>query len=366
MKRIFQLISSFLAMALLLMASGCEPSDPNADVAHLQLDLDMQRTDLQLAQAAEALPDSGSDQFFPVYKTYLQDQRDFWFYFAGLDLINEDLQGRGEPPIPQPMVDSVIAYRLGPLLQDSAFRWLLDTVKLVFPPESSLIAEELSPLFKRYHLLFPEVALPAIRTHVNGYDPSGYPQNVDQVLATPSHLSIGLHYFMGKDFPYYSPNLPQYIRRRFEKASMAPIVAHELAEGTVAPVPPRQQPSLLDKMIREGIKLSLVERLLPHYPDSMLIFYRAREMAWAQRFEQDIYKDLSPDLFSTDFLKHQTYLSERPFTGEIAAGSAPRLGEFIGWQVVRAYLDKNPNISMAQLVTTQDFEALFKASAYKP
>lgn len=359
--------SLIIVICLCLLAisfQACSSSDPNEDVADIELDLDFERVDVPLALAAEDLKDG--DSYMNVYERHLKKERDFLFYYAGLDLINEDLKRRGEPPIPAPMIDSVIAYKLGPLLADSAFAWLLDTIQTVFPQDSEEIFTKLEPLFKRYHKYFPEVKIPAIRTHLNGYDPSGHPQTVDQLLITEDYFSIGLHYFMGENFAYYSPNLPQYVRRRFDPEYMELVVAQQLAEGTVLPLKLREQPNLLNKMIREGIKLYVVEQLLPAAPDSMIMMYATEEMAWANAFEQDIYKDLTPKFFSTNFLDHRSYLAERPFTHEVSRSSAPRLGQYIGWKIVKAYVAETGGVDLANLCTETDYDKIFRESKYKP
>jgi hypothetical protein len=357
-------IFTFISCLLLIFLQGCETSDPDADIADVQLDWDFKRVDAHLINASQSI--NAGKTYMQAYEEELAEDRDFLFYFAGLDLINEDLKRRGEDPIPEMMVDSVIAFKIGPLLEDSAFSWLLDTLQEAFPYQDNMIAAALGPVFKRYYKYFPDVEIPAVRTHVNGYDPSGHPQTVDQLLITDDYFSIGLHYFMGENFNYYSPNLPQYIRRRFEKDYMDVVVAHQLAEGTVIPLNPRKQPSLLEKMIREGIKLYLVEKLLPASPDSMIMMYGQSEIEWANAFEKDIYKDLTPKFYSTNFMDHRSYLAERPFTHEVSRASAPRLGQFIGWKIVHAYVDKNKGIEVADLCAETDFEKIFRESKYKP
>lgn len=358
-------LSICLLFSLFLISfQGCSPSDPNADVADIQLDIDFKRVDVQLAKAAQGIELGQS--YMEVYQQELRNDRDFLFYYAGVDLINEDLKRRGEPPVPEPLIDSIIAFKLGPLLADSTFYWLLDTLQTAFPHQGEDIFTKIEPLFKRYHTYFPEVKIPAIRTHVNGYDPSGHPQSVDQLLITEDYFSIGLHYFMGENFNYYSPNLPQYVRRRFDPAYMEIVIAHQLAEGTVLPLRLREQPSLLTKMIREGIKLHMVQKLLPAMPDSMIIMYSQEEMAWTNALEKDIYKDLTPKFFSTNFMDHRSYLAERPFTHEVSIASAPRLGQFVGWKIVQAYVDKKGSVSLADLCTETDYEKIFRESKYKP
>jgi uncharacterized protein YjaZ len=50
---------------------------------------------------------------------------------------------------------------------------------------------------------------------------------------------------------------------------------------------------------------------------------------------------------------------------ELDSESPGRLGRYIGWQIVRAFFDKNPNITPQQLLTLSADDIL-KESNYKP
>lgn len=343
---------------------GCE-SDPDADIQGIDLQLDFQRVDQSLFETAKLLKSKPEAAFFSAYAQNLAHERDFLYYFAGIDLYNEARTRQGLPPLSEAETDSAIALQVGTVFADSNMLALLDTIQATFPAEFPFEAR-LTPLFKRYHKYFPEVAIPAIRTHVNGYDPSGRMQRVDQLLAPQGYISIGLHYFMGNNWPYYSPNLPQYIRRRFQPSYLEANIASELAEGTVPQVNVQGQPTLLDHMIREGLKIYLVDQLIPQIPDSIKMAYSAEEMAWAYHFEKDIYKDLAPSLFETDYMAYQKYLVERPFTAEVSHVSAPRLAQFLGWRIVDNYARLHSDLSVADLVSQTAYEEIFKGAKYKP
>lgn len=352
---------SFILLALLLAAS-CK-RDPDADVADVVLDIDFKRMDTTLFAAAKRLQGvSDSSVFFEVYKQQLQPEREFLYFLAGLDLFE---QQRGL--MSDGLRDSMLAVSLGGLLSDPNMYKLLDTIGQHFSGAYSFEKAFLPPL-KRYHLLFPEHPLPAVRTHVNGYDPSGIVQQLDQTFISGDgrFFSFGLHYFMGADFPLYSPNIPMYIRRRFSPAYMPVMLARDLADGAVGPPDPGRRPTLLDKMVHEGIKLALLQRLLPHTPDSLLLFYTEKEMAWAWHFEQEVYKELKPRLYETDFLVHRDFLSEKPFSNEFSDQSAPRLGQFIGWRIVVAWLERNGWDKLPELCKMSDYDSLYRAARYKP
>jgi hypothetical protein len=38
----------------------------------------------------------------------------------------------------------------------------------------------------------------------------------------------------------------------------------------------------------------------------------------------------------------------------------------MGWQIVRKYMEENPNITLQQLMSERDAEKILRASGYKP
>lgn len=338
--------------------SGCD-SDPDADIKDINLEIEVIRTDSLLWNCSKAFQEDDKLDYITAYEQFLQPERIFFYEWLGLERaieLSEESELR---------VDSLIARNLGPLLADSAFFVLLDTVRDVFPYNYP-IEERILPVFKRFVKHFPDVQLPEFRTHVNGYVPEGDIRYVDQIVNTDHFFSLGLHYFMGADFYLYSPNVPQYYRKRLTNEFMEVQVAAEIADGMVAPVQTNGQPRLLDQMIQVGIKQYFIEQLLPHTPDSLRFNYTSTQMEWANIWEARIYKELIPHLYKSDFNLHRDYLSEKPYTTSLSLESAPRMGEFAGYKIVSAFMARNTDETLASLAARQDYEVIFKEARYKP
>ena len=92
-------------------------------------------------------------------------------------------------------------------------------------------------------------------------------------------------------------------------------------------------------------------------------------MAWAKANEAELWsyfvdRDL---LFSTDTSLSKRFIAEAPFSKfylELDNESPGMLGRYLGWQIVRAYMEKN-DVSLRDLATI-DGQELFKKSKYKP
>ncbi|RMG17790.1 MAG: hypothetical protein D6730_23600, partial [Bacteroidetes bacterium] len=181
---------------------ACE-SDPNADIAEVELEVEMLRTDSLLYECARALQEQPAADHFAAYEQYLKSDREFL-----LAWIDERAPSMG---LSDGQKDSLIVEMLLPVLADSGVFWLLDTVRQTIPYDEP-IAERLSYPLKRFKKYLPQKEIPALRTHVDGYVPQGDVRAVDQVMSLPGYMSFGLHYFMGPEFPYYPVNVPQFIR----------------------------------------------------------------------------------------------------------------------------------------------------------
>jgi hypothetical protein len=367
MKNENSITSLFIVIGILVLVTSCsEKKDLGPDLSSIDLDVPVTRIDLAMAKAARALePDAGVAEFVQVYESYLKPYRDPFYFIAGVDMIDLKRMRVGADSLSSGQRDSATAFQLGGLMADSAMQQLIDSVALRYPDGKDLQVI-LEPVMKRYHFYFPEVNIPKLYTHINGYDPSGNPATIDQFFPGPGFLSIGLHYFMGKNFSWYSPNIPKYIKQRFAPAYLDVMLAHELAGGTAQPLDPTNQTSLLEAMVQQGIQHYIAQKLLPLSPDSMIMLYSDTEMAWALNFEQALFKDIAPKMFESDMLVKRKMLGENAFTSTYSEDSAPRIGAFLGWRIVQAYMKNNPAISLFDLTQETDFEKVYRMSKYKP
>ena len=248
---------------------------------------------------------------------------------------------------------------------------LLDTVRQVFPYDYPF-AERITPPLKRLKKHIPDVQIPSFKTHLNGYIPQADMRMVDQIAFFPGRgeeagfFSFGLHYFLGPNLAFYPPQIPQFQRERFSEKYLEVLMAESIATGLLPELTPSQQPTLMDQMVRAGIKQYIMQELLPNTPDSLRLKYTESQMYFADFYEARIYKELMKDFFSTDFIAHRDYLTDKPYTTSLSQESAPRLGEYLGWKIVVNYMERNDEVTLAELIEMDDYEKIFRESRYKP
>ncbi|GGI27863.1 gliding motility lipoprotein GldB [Pedobacter mendelii] len=250
------------------------------------------------------------------------------------------------------------------LYNDPAYNDLMKEVGSVYP-NLKLQEEGLSETFKYIKYYYPKVKIPRLISFVSGFS---YPTPIGD-----GYLGIGLDTFLGKDSKFYRgiiESVPLYMSRRFTPDNIVPRVAETFAHEELFPEPDANR-TLLSKMVFQGKILYFLDQVLPEsITDSTKIGYSTNQLNWAQNFEQDIWAYFleNNSLYETDYQKIQVYLSDGPFTPGFGENreSAPKLGVWMGWQIVRKYMKQNPKVTLQQLMTDNDAQKILNQSKYKP
>src|SRR5690606_14408812 len=187
----------------------------------------------------------------------------------------------------------------------------------------------------------------------------------ERVILTDSLLLIGLDNYLGSDHRFYG-GLQRYIAASLERDFLLSDVASAFSK-TVVHYPSDR--SFLAKMVHYGKELYLKDRLLPDASDAQKIGYTQEELAWAMANEEQMWRyfverDL---LYDTATDLERKFLDPAPFSKfgmELDIESPGRLGRYTGWQIVRAFMERNP-VGLEDLMALPGDE-IFKRSNYKP
>lgn len=253
---------------------------------------------------------------------------------------------------------------LATLYNDKAYKDLNQEADSVFkdmaPTEAAL-----TQTFKYIKYYYPKIHVPKFISFISGF-----------AVQTPigdDYMGIGLDMFLGKDSKFYKAivkSVPLYLSRRFTPEYIVPRLTETYAREELFPQKDENR-SLLSKMIENGKILYFMDRVLDDKtPDAVKIGYTDKQLNWCKTYQGDIWAYFMQNdlLFETDFQKIQMYVSEAPFTPGLGEKneSAPKLGIWTGWQIVRKYMEENPDITLQQLMAEQDAQKILSAAKYKP
>ena len=71
-------------------------------------------------------------------------------------------------------------------------------------------------------------------------------------------------------------------------------------------------------------------------------------------------------LFSSDWRLITQMVNPAPFTQGFSQDSPGRLGEYIGLQIVKSYMENNRNLTLYDMFAATDAEQLLRDSQYRP
>ncbi len=224
--------------------------------------------------------------------------------------------------------------------------------------------DELTDVFRRIKYYYPQKKLPKVYAYISGFQA--------QTTIGDGYFGVGLDLFLGANSRFYPAlveNFPRYLSRRFTPENIVPRIAEGITREDMFPENENDK-SLLAKMIYNGKIMYFIDEILPDVADSVKIGYTANQLKWCEDNKANIWTYFMEEnlLYETDYQKIQTYLTEAPFTPGLGEknDSAPKLGVWTGWQIVRQYMVKNPDVTLQQLMAQTDAQKILNGAKYRP
>lgn len=252
--------------------------------------------------------------------------------------------------------DTAFGEKMAALATNDGFRQLAQSAQQTFgdlAPER----EQLHDAFQHVKFYFPDFQPPRVYSFVSGLS--------QDIFVNDSLLVLGLDFFVGPKAPF-RPNTYQYVLRRYQRPFMVPAAVLPISNKYL------QQDfadkTLLNQMIQFGKAYYFLEKVLPCVPDSLKIGFTGKEIKGAVWNEQRIWSHFLNNklLYSTQPFLVQKYVGERPNVPEIGKQCPGRIGQWVGWQIVRAYMAENPTVSLKELLAEKNAQKILDGSKYKP
>jgi gliding motility-associated lipoprotein GldB len=223
-----------------------------------------------------------------------------------------------------------------------------------FEPQTAKI----ETLFKHIKYYFPKTKTPKVYTIIAEMDYQ------NKVIYAKNMLIISLEMYLGKDHKFYE--FPEYLKQNFQENQMLPDIVSSFSKDKI--VPPTDN-TLLSQMIYAGKELYIKDLLLPEYSDADKMGYKPEQIKWCQENEGYMWRYFIEKklLYDTDQKLIPRFINPAPFSKfylEIDNETPGRVGSWIGWQIVRSFMENN-EVSLQQLLQ-MDNKELFEKSKYKP
>lgn len=235
-----------------------------------------------------------------------------------------------------------------------------DTMQVVYGDISDL-EEELTQAFKYYQHYFPERTTPKIYAM--------YSEFTNPVIGLPEDniYVVSLEYFFGEEFgAYYKLNqpTPQYLARTLYRDHISSKILQTMINNMVSD---SSANSLLDYMIINGKKRYILDKLLPCTADYIKFECTPEQAKWMNNNEMQMWSEVFVDkLYDTHYKDFQKYIGPSPHSPDMPIEAPGNTGTYVGWKIVEAFMKRNPNYSMEQMIQMNNSQEFLKKSNYKP
>jgi hypothetical protein len=330
----------FLLLFIFVVLS-CGRDRLKINVPDIEKSFEVQRLDADLNNAKTEI------ELKAVHEKYGKQHEEFYNFFLGACL-RVGLYG-----------DSLTFEGLQDFLKDDFIQKLQAEIQNEFVDVKTYTeAFHEASAYLKYHL--PEAPLPK---HIIFYNSLF----ANSVVSSENTIGIGLERYLGENSPSIKelPNDPYYpyIKRRMDRQFIARDMMMSWIGSNVFDAID-ENADIANVMIQWGKQFYLLEACYPNIEMHLILRYFSEEMDWAMNNERHFWDYLVQQnvLFKRDYKMALNIFSDGPFTSglPISDKAPPRLGQFLGWRMVKKFMDKNKKISLNELMTT-DYKKIIKA-----
>ena len=316
-------MKKFLSVFFAIYAVGCSPeNNKEVEISKIDVSLEVERFDKVLSKSdLSDLPELKKE--YPMF-------------------------------FPDSYPDGVWQQRFKDTLQREL---IVETVKVYENFDKEALA--LKSLFQHAKYYFDDFIVPKIITLTTEVDYR------NSIIYSDTLLLIGLDNYLGSEHKFYQ-GIQAYIKDDFDRSAIVVDAASKIARSQLALPSDR---TFLSTMILYGKELFLKDLLIPSKTDAEKIKYSPAEFNWAKENEEYIWRHFVENnmLFSADQTLKVRFIEPAPFSKfylSFDAESPGRIGQFIGWQIVRSYMENN-DVSLQRMLQAST-EEIFNNSRYKP
>ena len=305
----------FRLFIILMLFTGCQNNKLRVPISNIDLAINIQRFEKSLF---ELKPESIPENILNLEEEYGQ----FLSLFAYVLNIGQP----GDSTFPD-MLKSFATDRLN----NEVFQATLESY-----PDIISIENELTSNFRRYLYYYPERDVPKIYTFISGFNSS--------IIIDEHILAIGLDRYLGADCKYYPQlGIPNYQSRNMIRDK----IPYDCMYG----------------------KLNyFVNAMIPEANEAMIFGFTVEQLEWCKANEGDMWTYLVENqlIYNTERFTIRKLIGDAPFTSFFPKESPGKAANWLGYQIVKQYLDKNENTSLQELMENSDYQEILQLSKYDP
>lgn len=327
----------FVCIGSLILITSCESNPLDVDVSNVDMDMKLNRMEQDLF---------GSTTTDPM----ITNQKLLDKYGLLYEAFMIDMLGEVSPKSPEaPMV-------LGEFVKHPDMQMIYKDIQEKFGDFTNF-EESIEESFRYYKYYFPDSLVPELVTFYSNFNSNVFPYD--------NRIGIGLDMYLGKEHELVQslpPDIfPQYLKDKMEDQFLvADVMKGWLMNRFADEI--RNGEDFLSHIVALGKVMYLLDAMLPFEEDYVKFGCTAEQMEWCRYNEKNIWKTIVDEniLYSKDKGVILQYVSEGPFTKGMPHESPGKVGVWLGWQIVRDYVEQN-EVGVLELLNPLGAKVILKA-----
>lgn len=261
------------------------------------------------------------------------------------------------------MTDAQIAYLRG-FVTSPIYRSVYDTTQLLYPSMEK-VEKELQESLRFFKYYFPSLPAPTkLTTFVAAF-------NYSAIIYGENELAVSLDMFLGPDFDYqrYNPGstiFSNYLTRSYTPEHLTSSLITVLIDDIV---PRNKGNRLIDIIINEGKKLYILDQLMPMTADTVKFKVSESQWTWLQENEENLWSYLLTEdlLYNSHRQDIRKLVDPSPSGAPALPPESPgQAANYIGFNIIKAFMKRQENMPLNELLEYVDAQEIMDISKYKP
>jgi hypothetical protein len=328
----------YLIIFLSFVISSCSGDKLDVDVSNVDIDLKFERFEKEMFEG------NTPEEMAKINQNLIEKGGELYEFY-----VYEMLRAGS-------VYDDSIGTLLSFFVNDSMMQMMMEDLETEFS-DFTVVEDQLTDVFKRLKYHLPNAPQPKKIITYNGAFTFG-------VVSTDSVIGIGLDMYLGAQNRLVREiRFPQYMKEKMNRDYLSLDVAQSWLMTNV--LGEDEGETFLSSMIYYGKLRYILKALLPKVEDHIIMRYNPEEYDFAVASEFEIWEYLIEMnwIYSIDMKVKLRFFEEAPSTVGID-GSPGRIGQFMGWQMVKQYMEANEDVTIEQLLLETNESKILKA--YKP
>ena len=329
----------FFVAALSLLLNACNTDPLDVDISGIELHMKLERFDRDLFEMDQ---DTMEVAIGALYQQY----DDFY------DVFNVHVISIG------PASSRRYSSYLSMFINDPTNREVYEYTNQVYASTEEL-ESQLSDGFKHYIYHYPDSLPPRVVAYVSRFNQG--------LFTVSSFVGVGLDQYLGSDCSYYlQMGTPRYLTQKKEPARVPIDVMY--AWATQLYPYNDSLDNVLSRMIYHGQLAWFVGAMYPELGEQMILGFTDDQLKWCLNNEEQMWTHLVEEklLFSSDPMNIRKLVEDAPNTSFYTPESPGRAAVWQGRQIVRAFAERNPKLSVHQVMSQRNYQELLRLSRYNP